>query len=247
MPTCQWETSGSTTKAAQWSAASDGIELPAAEGMGKFSDDDVRTALIASRDFVEAVTVDRSVVFGERVQPALRTLSDGQEISSFYGSTRTSKSWPYLMTRFPKEALRPADDTIRYRGFMKPVLDDGTLAVDFSYATAYALEEAEGSSTAEIVVVRREGTLEFGQAEPGQIGLPSAGRMYHVSDHSVCGSRWPFKAFTQAWLGRVPEPDLSPTASNQPTFDPNERHDLTDPADSIRQIDSCFTDTSSGR
>jgi hypothetical protein len=131
---------------------------------------------------------------------------------------------------------------------MKPVIRDGVLTVDFSYATAYALKGSGGESAPEIVVVRREGTLEFDQAESGQIGLPSAGRMYHVSDHSDCGSRWPFKAFTQAWVGQQePKPDVSPTATDQPTFDPNERHDLTDPDDSIRQIDSCFTNTASNR
>ncbi len=233
--------------ASQWPTASEGIELPAAQAMGKYSGDDVKAALIASRNFVEAVTINREVVFGEKVAPVLKTLSDGPEIGSYYGSPRVSKSWPYLVTRFPQEALRQADDTIRYRGTIKPALHHGLLSVDFSYATAYALESAKGKSGPEIVVVRREGTLEFAQSQPGQIGLPSAGRMYHVSDHSMCGSRWPFKAFTEAWVGVPPKPDVSPTASDRPTLDPNERHDLTDPDDSIKQIHSCFTNTSADR
>jgi hypothetical protein len=231
--------------ASRWATASEGIEVPVARAQGRFSGDDVKAALIASREFVEAATVNRTVLFQEQVDPVLKTLADGAEISTYYGSPRTSKSWPYLITRFPKEAVRAADSTIRYRGSMKPALRDGMLVVDFSYATAYALEGAQGDSTPEIVVVRREGTLEFEGAQPGQVGLPSAGRMYHVSDHSVCGSRWPFKAFTEVWIGRQPKPDNQPTASDQPTLDPNERHDLNNPDDSIKEIDSCFTNTSS--
>lgn len=231
--------------ASLWPSAEDGLELPTASALGPYSASDVRRALVAARTFVEAVTIDRRVLFHGSVSPVVNAIEDGDEIRAYYGDPATGEYWPYLVTRFVPKMLGPADGTIKYRGAMKPALKKGTLTVDFSYATVYALVNRKKGANPEIVIVRREGTLDFLQAQPGSVGLPTSGKMFHVSDHSACRSRWPYPAFTQAWVGVDPDPQTSP--SDDETLDPNERHDLTNPDDSIRKIHSCFTNTSSDR
>jgi hypothetical protein len=62
--------------------------------------------------------------------------------------------------------------------------------------------------------------------------------MSYVSDHSVCGRKWPFPAYTELWLDRSMKPGDEDVTGK-------EGHDLTDPKDSLKDFKGCFTNTGS--
>jgi hypothetical protein len=130
-------------------------------------------------------------------------------------------------------------DVIRVKGSMKPVVKSGELRVRFSYASAYAVRSLRNRDDPhQLVVIRREGEVRYPYDTPGAIGKPFPGTMTYISDHSVCGRKWPFKAYTVVWLDRTRKPgDKDVTTGGS--------HDLTDPDDSIFDIKGCFSNTGS--
>lgn len=230
-----WEGTG----ASEWPRGASGIEPPKARVLAPYSAADVQQALRNAERYLETAILDERVVYHGSVKPVLATIEDADILRGEYGDPETGKYWPALATRFRPNVLGPVGDVIRVNGDMKPVLRGQTLVVRFSYSVAYAVRQLkEPKQPPQLIVVRREGQLAFYYGVPGAVGLPYPENLRHVSDHSVCGRKWPFPAYTTSWMDRSRKP-------GDKTAPSDESHDLTDPKDSLNDIKGCFDNTGS--
>jgi hypothetical protein len=227
------------TRAVEWPRGAQGVEPPRARALGTFSKADVTVALANAEAYLQTAMLDDRVVFRGDVDPLLATFEDADYLREQYGSPETSADWPAVATRFRPGVMGPVGDVIRVKGSMKPVVKSGELRVKFSYASAYAVRSLKDRDDPhQLVVIRREGEVRYPYDTPGAIGRPFPGRMTYISDHSVCGRKWPFKAYTVVWLDQTRKPgDKDVTTGGS--------HDLTDPDDSILDIKGCFSNTGS--
>ena len=213
------------------------IQMPAPKSIDGYSRPEVADALAAAERFLRASMLDPEVLYRGATEPVLRALHDSEDVRDYLGDPRSDRSWTNAATRFKPRMLGAAVDTVHVRGFVEPIIAQGELAVDFSFAVAYAVEPLRyDEPTPVVVVVRREGTLAFIDAVDGDVGLPYPSYLAAVSDRSACGSKWPHPAFTEVLL----EP---PTSNPTPGPTPTQSADLTDPNDSLRDITECFTNT----
>jgi hypothetical protein len=222
------------TTAATWPSLT---EVPKADAIDTYSRAEVQQALEATNAYLRASMLDPRVLYRGQVAPVLATLAHPATVRSAMGSTRTGKLWPQLATRFQPAEFTPVGDRVRLRGHMTPTIENGELAVDYSYAAVYALRSlSRPTLDPELVVVRHEGTMTFREGSSGMLGKPEATYWASASDHSICKQPWPQPAYTPVWY-----PDQLRANVRGATVGAS--HDLTNPDDSLRDFQDCFRNT----
>ncbi|MEV7596587.1 hypothetical protein AB0O91_04280 [Kitasatospora sp. NPDC089797] len=137
-----------------WPNGAAGIDVPRAQAVGVFDEDQVAAQLKLVKDYLVAANLDPQVIAGGRPETALALLDRKAQEKPTHalaepGRDSDPTSW---FPRFdPREAI-PVDDTVKVQGWMK-VEDDGErgLLVRTDYTFVYAVRpgpEAAARATA---------------------------------------------------------------------------------------------------
>ena len=207
------------TRAKTWPKGEKGFVAPKAAAFGIYRKEQVEQAYAATKRYLKAAMLDPAVLYDGALDPVYDTL-DPDVRSSTVAWAAKEKRRPFLATRFWPAGLAPAGPTIRVRGHMTPQIGkDGMLEISFTYVAAYAVKDRKHPKRdAELVIVRREGALDFRGAGPNAVDGPFFGLNTYASDHAFCGSHWPHPGFVEVYLaGQEPKASLQP--GPLPTWD----------------------------
>jgi hypothetical protein len=200
------------TRAKSWPKGEKGLIAPKAKTVGIYRKEQVALAYAATTRYLKAAMLNPSVLYAGALDPVYDTLDPDVRSSTIAWAAKETRR-PFFATRFWPAGLAPAGPTIRVRGHMTPGIGkDGVLEISFTYVAAYPVKDLKHPKRdAELVIVRREGALDFRGAGPHAVDGPYLGLNTYVSDHAVCGSKWGHPAFVEVYLaGQAPKTSSDP-------------------------------------
>ncbi|CAL9459143.1 hypothetical protein SUDANB15_02582 [Streptomyces sp. enrichment culture] len=157
-----------SSPAAQFRVGAEGVTLPGARRTAHFSDSQVMSALITTKDYLVRSSLDPAVLTGGETR-AVRVLLDPDQLEQFDRSfARPAADGRHAPTgwlvRFDPSRVELADHTVRVRGTMQAAeTDASTLEVSTDHTFAYAVRPAGADRDAEVSLftVRRELLFRF--------------------------------------------------------------------------------------
>lgn len=171
--------------AARWGDGVAGIHMPSARATGWMSKARVAQALMRSRDFLAASSLDPGVLRGERPRKAIALINPHQQDVRSYLTrafrTPSRKNDPLLLfSRFAKAEVRLAGDVVKTRGrmtFREGKRGAVEVVTDVTYVYP-VVRAAAGSDEVARTVVRREVVMSWDDparvvTEPGTFSLVS--------------------------------------------------------------------------
>ncbi len=171
--------------AVRWADGTAGITVPAARATGWMSKTQVEKALLRTRDFLFASSLDPAVLRGERPAKAIALINPHQKdvkdyLAAAFG-TPTEENDPLLLfSRFDTSYARPAGDIVKTRGRMTfREGERGALQVTTDVTYVYPVVRAEaGSDEVVRTIARREVVVNWD--DPSKV-ITEAGTLSLVS------------------------------------------------------------------
>ncbi|GAA0266917.1 hypothetical protein GCM10010302_00880 [Streptomyces polychromogenes] len=150
--------------AADWANGAAGITVPEARAVGWMGAAEVERALVGSRDFLVASSLDRAVLRGERPEKAIALINphqkDVQDLLESSFRTPSEKNDPLLLfSRFQPSRTQLVGDVVKTRGRLTYQEGErGALQVTADVTFVYPVTRANADGDDEIVrtIVRRE-------------------------------------------------------------------------------------------
>ncbi|SEQ16164.1 hypothetical protein [Streptomyces radiopugnans] len=158
-PTVERPFAGSPAK--RWARGADAIEVPETTAVGGVPAAEIRAALERTKRFLVASNLDRDVLYGAEPAEALALLDPlmGKSVDRIRKSLDkpTEKDDPtWLFTRFDRDEVRLAGETVKVRGRMEVTENDqGVPRIRADYTFVYPLVRAAGGEDVARAVVRR--------------------------------------------------------------------------------------------
>ncbi|WP_297613786.1 hypothetical protein [Nocardia sp.] len=150
------------TPAANWASGAAGIVLPPATPIGRFSAEQVTTAMTRAQQLIVLARLDQHVLGTGDAEPVLALLAPGQvaDLRPKLTPGNESQNWWVTAKLAPGFQLLPAAP--RVNGSMSEALDkDGELTIKTNYIVAYAFSAPDQSKVhdpMDIIVVARQET-----------------------------------------------------------------------------------------
>ncbi|MRH89528.1 hypothetical protein GFY24_19110 [Nocardia sp. SYP-A9097] len=196
------------TPANLWPQGADGVQLPAAEAVGRYSADQVAAAEARAKQLITVARLDQHVLETGDPEPVLALLSQGtvDTIRPQLTPGNASRT-PWLTTKLAAgNKLLPTPP--RVDGSMSAELDDkGALSIKTNYIVAYAFQAPDQTAITDpmdiIVLVREQ--VEYIWIDDPRYDQPSQGMHFgKIQGHTYnADCDWFNKGYLAATYGRT--------------------------------------------
>jgi hypothetical protein len=205
--------------ATAYADGADGIVLPTAAPIGRYSKKQVADALDQAKQFLVAANLDPQVLLGASPDRVLQMMDPKESLRDEFIKGLSHANYhndpTYIVTRFAKAETKFASQVVKVHGSIAPALDKaGNLQVKADFLFVYGVAAADGSGQPTREVVRR--VLTTTVLDPSRYGV-TPGKLWiddytDQVDNSPCGIN---DGFLHPWFpGAAKSPPTTPGPSD---------------------------------